>query len=75
MSTLSPKRWQEISPHLDEVLSLPEEERARWLNTFRTEKPELVDLLQELLQEQQAVVQRNRLWQGKSLAPTGSFLP
>ena len=28
MSTLSPDRWQEISPHLDHALSLPEDERA-----------------------------------------------
>ena len=29
MSTLSPDRWQEISRCLDEVLSLPEQERAK----------------------------------------------
>jgi len=51
VSTLSPERWQEISPHLDHVLSVPEEERAAWLMSFRENKPELADLLQRLLEE------------------------
>ena len=49
MSTLSPDRWQEVSPYLDQVLSLPEDKRAAWMESFRAERPDLADLLQELL--------------------------
>jgi len=55
MSTLSPGQWQEISPHLDHALSLPEEERERWLQSFRLEKPELAAVLQQLLEEHRAL--------------------
>jgi eukaryotic-like serine/threonine-protein kinase len=51
VSTISRDRWQEISPHLDEALSLPEEERAAWVAMLQREKPELGRLLQELLAE------------------------
>ena len=55
MATLTPERWREISPFLDHALSLPEVDRTLWLESFRTEKPELADLLQELLEEQRAL--------------------
>jgi serine/threonine protein kinase len=51
VSTLNPERWQEVSPYLDQALSLPEDERAVWMESFRAEKPRLADLVQELLQE------------------------
>jgi serine/threonine protein kinase/tetratricopeptide (TPR) repeat protein len=54
VSTLSPERWQEVSPYLDQVLSLPEDERAAWMESFRAQRPGLADLLQELLQEHRA---------------------
>jgi serine/threonine protein kinase len=55
MSTLSPGQWQEISPYLDHALSLREEERERWLQSFRLEKPELAEVLQQLLEEHRAL--------------------
>ncbi len=55
MSTLKPERWQEVSPYLDQVLSLPEDEQATWMETFRAERPDLANLLQELLQEHRAL--------------------
>lgn len=61
MSALSPERWQEISPHLDHALSLPEEERAAWLESFREKRPELADLLQKLLEEHLALRQEGFL--------------
>ena len=51
MSTMTPERWQEISPHLNHLLSLPADERSAWLESFRQEKPNLADLLQKLLEE------------------------
>jgi serine/threonine protein kinase len=61
VSILSPQRWQEITPYLDEALALREEERALWLETVRDSKPELAELLQELLQEHRAAAQEHFL--------------
>jgi eukaryotic-like serine/threonine-protein kinase len=57
VSTLSPERWEEVSPYLDQVLFLPEDERAVWMESLRAEKPGLADLVQELLQEHCALAQ------------------
>jgi serine/threonine-protein kinase len=64
MSMLSPERWQEISPYLDQALSLSEAERAAWFESFRAEKPELADVLQELLKEHGALAREHFLEQG-----------
>jgi serine/threonine protein kinase len=61
VSTLSPERWQEVSPYLDQVLSLPEDERPAWMESFRAQRPGLADLLQELLQEHQAAAREQFL--------------
>jgi serine/threonine protein kinase/tetratricopeptide (TPR) repeat protein len=61
MSTLSPGQWQEISPYLDQALSLPEEERSAWLQSFRLEKPELAELLQQLLEEHRVLADEHFL--------------
>ena len=68
MSTLSPDRWREISPYLDQVLSLPEQERAAWIETFRTEKPNLASLLQELLNEH-SIVGREHFLEHATIGP------
>jgi eukaryotic-like serine/threonine-protein kinase len=61
MSTLSFGQWREISPYLDHALSLPEEERERWLHSFRLEKPELAAVLQQLLEEHRALADEHFL--------------
>jgi eukaryotic-like serine/threonine-protein kinase len=61
MTTLSPDRWQQVSPYLDQALSLPESERSAWVESFRAEKPELAELLQELLEEHRALAQKRFL--------------
>ena len=38
MSTLSPGQWQELSPYLDHVLAMPEEERAALAAVVREQK-------------------------------------
>jgi len=58
---LNPERWQEISPHLDEALSLSEEDRADWLAAFRAHRPELADFLEKLLQEHRALADEHFL--------------
>jgi len=78
MSTLSPERWQEVSPYLDQVLALPEVEQRRWLESFRIQRPDLAALLQDLLEEHRALAQERFLEQqspihhmtGASLAGT-----
>jgi serine/threonine-protein kinase len=55
MSTLSPGWWQEVSPYLDEVLSLPEEQREGWLQDLRSKKPEIAESLRQLLEEHRAL--------------------
>ena len=69
MSTLNPDRWKEISPHLDHALSVSEEERAAWLETFRTQRPDLADLLERLLREHRALAQE-RFLEHPPLRPT-----
>ncbi len=73
MATLSPERWQEISPYLDQVLSLPEDERAAWLRSFRTERPELADLLFELLEEHRAAAKEHFLERGPEVVANSSL--
>jgi len=55
VSAISQDRWQEISPYLDEVLSLPDGERISWLARFHREKPDLAPIVEELLQEHAAL--------------------
>jgi len=66
---LNPERWQEISPHLDEALSLSEEDRADWLAAFRAQRPELADFLEKLLQEHRALADEHFL-ESEPLQPT-----
>jgi eukaryotic-like serine/threonine-protein kinase len=56
MSALTPDLWREISPYLDHALAIPEDQRAAWLESLRAEKPQLADLLQQLLEEHHALV-------------------
>jgi len=75
MSTLSPERWQAVRPYLDQVLSLPEDERATWLESFRAERPDLANLLQELLQEHRALSHEHFLEQSPVPDAIESSLP
>ena len=50
-----------MSPYLDQVLSLPEDERAPRLESFRAERPDLANLLQDLLQEHRALAHQQFL--------------
>lgn len=63
MATLSPERWREISPYLDQALSLSEEDRGPWLETLSAEKPETAALLQQLLESHRAAAQDHFLEQ------------
>ncbi|HEY6384803.1 MAG TPA: serine/threonine-protein kinase [Candidatus Acidoferrum sp.] len=71
MSTLNPGQWREISPYLDHALSLPEAERATWLQRFRREKPELAGIVAELLEEHEALAAEHFLEQMPEAMATG----
>jgi serine/threonine-protein kinase len=58
----------EISPYLDEVLSLADEERATWMANFRQTNSELAPLLQELLREH-ALVRDEEFLSGQPIGP------
>jgi serine/threonine protein kinase len=55
VSRLNPAQWQAVSPYVDEALALPEAERAVWLQQFRAEKPELAQVVEQLLEEHRAL--------------------
>ena len=58
---LTPEGWREVSPYLDQALSLPEDERAPWLESFRAARPDLAHLLQDLLEEHRVLAQKQFL--------------
>lgn len=49
MATLSPERWREISPYVDEALSMDTGQRSAWLAALRVGKPEIAVLMEKLL--------------------------
>ncbi len=61
MAVPEPGRWKRISSYLDQALTLPEEERAAWLQALRQEDPALAAELQNLLEKQREVVKNNFL--------------
>ncbi|MGA9885073.1 MAG: protein kinase [Candidatus Acidiferrales bacterium] len=56
MAKLSAHQWQEISPLLDQALSLSDDEREAWLQSLSASKPESIDLLRMLLEEHRALI-------------------
>jgi len=75
MSTLSPESWQDVSPYLDQVLSVPENERAAWLESFRAQRPDLANLLGELLEEHRSLANEKFLERPPIPDTSGSSLP
>ena len=69
MSPITPDEWREVSPYLDFALSLSLEERAPWLASFRTERPELAVFLEKLLEEHSALAEEHFL-EREPLRPT-----
>jgi eukaryotic-like serine/threonine-protein kinase len=61
MSALSLEQWKEISPYLDYALSLLEQERAAWLLDFRAQRSDIASLVEELLEEHDALSQEHFL--------------
>lgn len=54
MTTPNPANWPQLSPLLDELLDLPEQERQTRLNEVRAQNPQLGDDLATLLSDSQS---------------------
>jgi len=64
MEQLPPERWKEVSPYLDQALSLPDIERADLVASLREENSLLANLLQTLLNEHLSLVKEQFLEKG-----------
>lgn len=69
MSRISPERWKEVSPYLDQVLTLSGQQRLDWLARFRESKPELAAVVEELLEEQGDIAEDSFLDSNAPLSP------
>ena len=56
MLKLRPEQWHALSPHLDQMLGMRDEERSTWLSSLRERNPMLVRQLESLLHEHRALV-------------------
>jgi serine/threonine-protein kinase len=74
MHRLKPEEWQALSPHLDEILGMQDEERSAWLSALRAENPTLVNHLEALLHEHRALVEERFLERRSIQFPTGATL-
>ena len=50
MAAMDKELWAELKPLLDQVLELPLEQRAPWIEALRAEKPTLAHELETLLE-------------------------
>jgi serine/threonine-protein kinase len=64
MPTLSPERWQALSPYLDQVLDLPDDQRAAWMAALHEREPAFAPDLQLLLDEHRTLTQERFLASG-----------
>ncbi|HEY7302896.1 MAG TPA: serine/threonine-protein kinase [Bryobacteraceae bacterium] len=68
----NPNRWREISPYLDQALTLADEERTVWLESLRAWDPELAVHLEALLHDHRVLIQRRFLEEQPSMSrPSG----
>ena len=74
MHRLTPDQWHQLSPHLDEMLGMQDEERSTWLYTLRAQNPILVDHLETLFAEHRALVEEGFLETGPVELPSAATL-
>src|SRR5512140_3391450 len=53
--------WQQVSPYLDQALSLSEGDRVAWLRSLHIKDPKLASLLETLLGEHDELAKRHFL--------------
>ena len=61
ISTLTPEQWKVLGPYLDQALTLSGEERDRWLDSLRAQKPVLAGQIEQLLEHDEAAEQEGLL--------------
>jgi eukaryotic-like serine/threonine-protein kinase len=64
MPQFAPEKWKEVSPYLDQALSLPDIERANFVASLREQNSPLADLLEALLSEHLSLIKEQFLEQG-----------
>jgi eukaryotic-like serine/threonine-protein kinase len=74
MSTLSPDQWQTLSPYLDQVLALSEDERAAWLRSLAEKNPALAAQLVALIDEHRMLAKEGFLEKGPAALPSAPGL-
>ena len=74
MSSTTPKRWQELSPYLDDALTMTDAQRAVWLAALRQQDPGLAADLEALLQEHR-VISEERFLEDQILEFPGATTP
>ncbi len=70
MSVLSHEQWKMLSPHLDAVLEMTQEERTEWLLALQKEDAALAGALERLLQEHRELSDKRFL--EEKMAPLAS---
>jgi hypothetical protein len=75
MGALDPDRWREIGSYLDQALALEKEGRTAWLASLPACRPDLGEVLCELLIQHEALVEEQFL-EGTAVRRTveGAFL-
>lgn len=68
---LTPERWQELSPYLDQALEMSAEERPAWLHSLHEKDAGLASRLQGLLEEQHLLQQEGFLESSPLPLPAG----
>src|SRR5215467_774857 len=63
MSRLSPDAWQLVSPYLDQVLGIPEEQRTAWLEALRVDNPAIATLVEKLIDDHRVLTREGFLEQ------------
>jgi len=61
MPQIPPELWKEVSPYLDQMLSLPRDERSAYVASFRENDHPIADLLQTLLDELDVIAEEQFL--------------
>ena len=64
MRTLSPERWQIVSPYLDQALAMTDDAQAEWLSSLGQQNPEIAAELAALLDEHRMLAQEGFLEKG-----------
>jgi len=61
MTQISPEHWKEVSPYLDQLLSLPRDERASYVASFREKNHPLAGLIEQLFDELEVIAEKQFL--------------